>query len=177
MTDKIESHNRPLRIAWRALAAPVLGLTIASRIRLLGIPLDRDEGEYAYAGQLTLQGIAPYKLAYNMKFPGTYAAYAVMMSIFGQTIIGTDLRTKSKKNPSVVLLCESRDTRDVRCASNLKTRTKSAKERLVSGAVVPRCPSLAWECDQCRPLIVILGSLARASAGVWAPIFLISSAE
>jgi hypothetical protein len=59
VTDKIESHNRPLRIAWRALAAPVLGLTIASRIRLLGIPLERDEGEYAYAGQLMLQGIAP----------------------------------------------------------------------------------------------------------------------
>ena len=156
------------------LAATVLGLTIASRIRLLGIPLERDEGKYAYTGELMLQGIAPYKVAYNMKFPGTYAA---MMSIVGQTIIGINLRTKSKKNPSVVLLCESRDMRDVRCASNLKTRTKSAKERLISGAVLPRCPSLAWECDQCRPLIVIFGSLARASAGVWAPIFLISSAE
>src|SRR5215510_3059775 len=33
-----------------------------------------------------LQGIPPYKLAYNMKFPGTYAAYASVMSIFGQTI-------------------------------------------------------------------------------------------
>ena len=174
MTDKIERRNRPQRIAWSVLAATVLGLTIASRIRLLGIPLERDEGEYAYAGQLMLQGIAPYKLAYNMKFPGTYAA---MMSIFGQTIIGINLRTKSKKNPFVVLLCESRDMRDVLCASNLKIRTKSAKEHLASGAVLPRCPSLAWECDQCRPLIVIFGSLARASAGVWAPIFLISSAE
>src|SRR5437016_13056889 len=35
-----------------------------------------------------LQGIPPYKLAYNMKFPGTYALYAAIMSIFGQTIIG-----------------------------------------------------------------------------------------
>jgi hypothetical protein len=52
----------------------------------LGIPLERDEGEYAYAGQLILQGIPPYKLAYNMKFPGTYVAYALIMSIFGQTI-------------------------------------------------------------------------------------------
>ena len=43
-------------------------------------------GRYAYAGQLILQGIPPYKLAYNMKFPGTYAAYALIMSIFGQTI-------------------------------------------------------------------------------------------
>ena len=38
-----------------------------------------------------LQGIPPYKLAYNMKFPGTYAAYAVVMSIFGQTIYGIHL--------------------------------------------------------------------------------------
>jgi len=91
VSDKIESHNRFLRIAWWVLAATVLGLTIAIRIRLLGIPLERDEGEYAYAGQLMLQGIAPYKLAYNMKFPGTYAAYAVIMSIFGQTITGIHL--------------------------------------------------------------------------------------
>ncbi len=91
MTDKIESDNRFLRIAWWVLAAIVLGLTTAIRIRLLGIPLERDEGEYAYAGQLMLQGIAPYKLAYNMKFPGTYAAYAVIMSIFGQTITGIHL--------------------------------------------------------------------------------------
>src|ERR1700719_5289910 len=61
------------------------------RIRLLGIPLDSAEGEYAYAGQLMLQGIPPYKLAYNMKFPGTYAAYAGIMSIFGQTITGIHL--------------------------------------------------------------------------------------
>jgi hypothetical protein len=57
----------------------------------LGIPLERDEGEYAYAGQLMLQGIAPYKLAYNMKFPGTYAAYAIIMSILGQTVSGIHL--------------------------------------------------------------------------------------
>jgi hypothetical protein len=61
------------------------------QIRLLGIPLERDEGEYAYAGQLILQGIPPCNLAYNMKFPGTYAAYAAIMSIFGQTITGIHL--------------------------------------------------------------------------------------
>src|SRR5437870_13560471 len=134
MKRKTAGRDKALEAAWIFLAAIVLGLVIAIRIRLLAIPLERDEGEYAYAGQLMLQGIAPYKLAYNMKFPGTYAAYAVMMSIFGQTIIGIDLRTKSKKNLSVVLLCESRDTWYARCASNLKTRTKSTKERLVSRA-------------------------------------------
>jgi hypothetical protein len=52
------------------------------------MPLERDEGEYAYAGQLILQGIPPYQLAYNMKLPGTYAAYAAIMAIFGQSPAG-----------------------------------------------------------------------------------------
>src|SRR5260221_4459267 len=55
------------------------------RMRLREMPLERDEGEYAYAGQLMLQGVPAYKEAYNMKLPGTYAAYAVIMGIFGQT--------------------------------------------------------------------------------------------
>ena len=75
-----------VQVAWWTLAIIVITLAVAIRIRLLGIPLERDEGEYAYAGQLILQGIPPYKLAYNMKFPGTYAGYALIMSIFGQTI-------------------------------------------------------------------------------------------
>src|SRR5436190_13865883 len=84
----INIHDKALRVAWSVLAFAVFALVIAIRIRLLGIPLERDEGEYAYAGQLILQGIPPYELAYNMKFPGTYAAYAVIMAIFGQTIVG-----------------------------------------------------------------------------------------
>jgi hypothetical protein len=58
------------------------------RLRLATSPLERDEGEYAYIGQLMLQGIPPYKEAANMKFPGTYAAYAVIEAIFGQTAEG-----------------------------------------------------------------------------------------
>jgi len=58
------------------------------RVRLLNLPLERDEGEYAYAGQLMLQGIPPYHLAYNMKLPGTYAAYSLIMGVFGQTPTG-----------------------------------------------------------------------------------------
>jgi hypothetical protein len=73
-------------IAWLAVAVAVFGIALAVRIRLLTMPLERDEGEYAYAGQLMLEGIVPYKLVYNMKFPGTYGAYALIMSIFGQTI-------------------------------------------------------------------------------------------
>ena len=55
------------------------------RVHLFGIPLDRDEGEYAYSGQLLLQGFLPYAKVYSMKLPGVSGAYALMMAIFGQT--------------------------------------------------------------------------------------------
>jgi Dolichyl-phosphate-mannose-protein mannosyltransferase len=58
------------------------------RVRLRDVPLERDEGEFAYVGHLMLQGIPPYKIACNMKLPGTYAAYAAMMAVFGETASG-----------------------------------------------------------------------------------------
>jgi hypothetical protein len=58
------------------------------RVRLRDMPLERDEGEFAYVGQLMLEGIPPYKIASNMKLPGTYAAYAAMMAVFGETTSG-----------------------------------------------------------------------------------------
>ena len=70
------------------LVALVIVFVGVIRLRLLQIPLERDEGEYAYAGQLILQGIPPYQIAFNMKFPGTYAAYAAIMAIFGQSVWG-----------------------------------------------------------------------------------------
>jgi 4-amino-4-deoxy-L-arabinose transferase-like glycosyltransferase len=69
----------------------VLLCTALIRIRLAPTPLERDEGEYAYAGQLMLEGIPPYSLASNMKLPGTYAIHALIMALFGQTIVGIHL--------------------------------------------------------------------------------------
>lgn len=70
----------------------VLGLVLifnfAIRWRLRDLPLERDEGEYAYAGQLISQGIPPYQMAWNMKFPGVYYAYAGLMKLFGQSPAG-----------------------------------------------------------------------------------------
>src|SRR5947208_12554506 len=74
-----------------ACVAVILGFAAFVRIRLLEMPLERDEGEYAYARQLMLQGIPPYKLAYNMKLPGTYVAYALILALFGQTPAGIHL--------------------------------------------------------------------------------------
>lgn len=65
--------------------ALILLFTGAIRARLLDLPLERDEGEYAYAGQLLLEGVPPYKIAANMKLPGVYAAYAGIEALFGQS--------------------------------------------------------------------------------------------
>lgn len=76
--------------AWiLVLLAIVFALTV--RFRLRDMPLERDEGEYAYVGQLLLAGTPPYQEACNMKLPGTYLAYALSMAVFGQTPTGIHL--------------------------------------------------------------------------------------
>lgn len=69
----------------------LLVLVVYARLHLLEIPLERDEGEYAYAGQLILQGIPPYGSVYSMKMPGIYAAYAAILGLCGQTHWGIHL--------------------------------------------------------------------------------------
>lgn len=81
-----------LELNWHWVVVAMIVLTAAAiRIHLLGVPLERDEGEYAYAGQLILQGIPPYAQVYNMKMPGIYAAYAMVMSVFGETPVAIHL--------------------------------------------------------------------------------------
>lgn len=70
----------------RAALLVILLCAALLRLHLSTTPLERDEGEYAYAGQLILQGIPPYSLALNMKLPGTYAMHALIMALFGQSI-------------------------------------------------------------------------------------------
>ena len=71
--------------------AIVLLLVCYVRLRLLAVPLERDEGEFAYIGQLLLKGVAPFTHAYTMKLPGVSALYALFISIFGQTPAGIHL--------------------------------------------------------------------------------------
>lgn len=88
------------------LAAILLVLLAATfiRLRLLETPLERDEGEYAYVGQLMLEGIPPYQLACNMKLPGTYAAYALLMAVLGQTIAGIHIGLLLVNAAAIVLI-------------------------------------------------------------------------
>jgi hypothetical protein len=81
-----------LRRHWPILVlAMVLLFVTCVRWRARTMALERDEGEYAYAGQLMLHGVPPYRWVYNFKMPGIYAAYAVIMAVFGQTPSGIHL--------------------------------------------------------------------------------------
>jgi len=80
--------NRIYPLQLSLLALLVFATVLYVRIRLLGTPLERDEGECAYMAQLLLKGVPPYKHAYTMKLPGVALVYALFMSIFGQSAAG-----------------------------------------------------------------------------------------
>lgn len=83
--ERVKKYLPGLIVGCAVLIAAII------RLRLLGLPLERDEGEYAYMAQLIFRGIPPYVKAYSMKFPGIYCIYAVIMTIFGQTTSGIHL--------------------------------------------------------------------------------------
>jgi hypothetical protein len=93
-----------MKLGWWAAVLLVLLATAVIRYRLLETPLERDEGEYAYSGQLMLEGIPPYQLACNMKLPGTYAAYAVLMAVLGQTVAGIHMGLLLVNAAAIVLV-------------------------------------------------------------------------
>jgi len=64
----------------------LLLLVLSARFRLLELPLERDEGEYAYGAQLLLHGGQLYEEIHSMKWPGLYAAYALLFLAGGEHI-------------------------------------------------------------------------------------------
>ncbi|MGO8671247.1 MAG: ArnT family glycosyltransferase [Capsulimonadaceae bacterium] len=89
--------------AWMLVAAVVIG-TALLRVRLLPIPLERDEGEFAYGGQLILDGVAPLHYLYAMKLPGIYVAYAAILALFGQSATGVHLGLLAVNAGTIVLI-------------------------------------------------------------------------
>ena len=69
MTARIRNLEQGIQLCWWIVLALVIAVVVFIRIHLLAMPLERDEGEYAYAGQLMLEGIPPYGSAYNINFP------------------------------------------------------------------------------------------------------------
>jgi 4-amino-4-deoxy-L-arabinose transferase-like glycosyltransferase len=91
MAGNLSATDTPGRIKPYLPAALLLATILLIsfiRLRLLQVPLERDEGEYAYIGQLILGGVPPYSHAYSLKLPGMSYAYAFIMLMFGQSIEG-----------------------------------------------------------------------------------------
>lgn len=70
---------------WLWLIAILVIVTII-RFQTLSIPLDRDEGEYAYIAQVMRQGGSPYLDVYSMKWPGIYFFYTAIFQCLGETV-------------------------------------------------------------------------------------------
>ena len=91
--DKLAPKRAISPPGWGEVLALVLliGYAVFVRLRLLTLPLERDEGEFAYGAQILLRGLPPIAEAYAMKLPGIYVAYAFLIGLFGQTLVGVRL--------------------------------------------------------------------------------------
>jgi hypothetical protein len=80
--------GRPLTNPSRR-AAPALA-TLAALLLLpsLFYPFARDQGVFAYAGQVILHGGLPYRDVWDLKPPGVYYTYAAMLALTGSHMIG-----------------------------------------------------------------------------------------
>src|SRR5579863_6784163 len=87
---KPEVAQNPDKYTWLPFATlgVITAVTLFARLRLLDLPLERDEGEYAYVAQQMLQGVPPFVSIYHLKLPGIYAVYAVIEWLFGQSCSG-----------------------------------------------------------------------------------------
>ena len=78
--------ERPFR-ATTALLVLVVAAAAAARLRLVDLPLERDEGEYAYAGRMLLEGVPPYRSVYTVKLPGAHLVHALWVGLLGPTVL------------------------------------------------------------------------------------------
>ncbi|MFI5361843.1 MAG: glycosyltransferase family 39 protein [Elusimicrobiota bacterium] len=69
---------------WPAAAA-VLLFALALRAPIAAIPLERDEGGYAYIAQRWLLGDVPYKTSFDQKTPGIDVVYAAIIRFVGSS--------------------------------------------------------------------------------------------
>ncbi len=58
------------------------------RLPLLAVPLERDEGEYAYVAQQMAQGTVPYRHLVSSKPPGLFLIYRGILGLFGESVVG-----------------------------------------------------------------------------------------
>jgi hypothetical protein len=64
---------------------------LIARIRLLAMPLERDEGSFAYIGHWLLRGRELYTDMLDSKLPGLYTIYGIFTTLFGLTPTGVHM--------------------------------------------------------------------------------------
>ena len=69
----------------------VLALALVARVRLLAIPLERDEGAFASIGHAMWQGAQLYTTLFDNKPPLLYAIYGSFTHLFGYSPMGVHL--------------------------------------------------------------------------------------
>ncbi len=63
-------------------------IVLQARLKLLAIPLERDEGGFAYIGHWLLQGKSLYTDMVDNKLPGLYLLYLGFTNLFGYSAVG-----------------------------------------------------------------------------------------
>lgn len=75
--------------AWIGIV--LLVVAFIARLRLLGIPFERDEGVFTYIGRALWEGELLYTDLYDNKLPGLYLVYGLFAQVFGVQPTGIHL--------------------------------------------------------------------------------------
>jgi 4-amino-4-deoxy-L-arabinose transferase-like glycosyltransferase len=86
-----EPASRRNRATIAALIVVAAAVFVVIRAAYLDVPLERDEGEYAYVAQRMLLGEVPYRDVFDQKPPGVFVAYLLAFAVFGSTVEGIHL--------------------------------------------------------------------------------------
>lgn len=74
-----------------ALLALVAIAFVGVRLPFVDLPLERDEGDYAYVAWRMLEGDVPYRDVFDQKPPGIYAVYAALLALGGRSGVAIHL--------------------------------------------------------------------------------------
>jgi hypothetical protein len=89
------ANKYPSGLIWKWAPLVLLGISALvfaqARIRLLAIPLERDEGSFAYIGHWLFRGRELYADMLDSKLPGLYTVYAFFTTIFGYDATGVHM--------------------------------------------------------------------------------------
>jgi 4-amino-4-deoxy-L-arabinose transferase-like glycosyltransferase len=86
-----EPASRRHRATTAALLVAAAVVFVGTRAAYLDVPLERDEGEYAYVAQRMLLGEVPYRDVFDQKPPGVFVAYLLAFAVFGPSVEGIHL--------------------------------------------------------------------------------------